>query len=70
MPFHFSKRFKIAPGIRVSIGKRGVSGVSIGGKRARININRRGTSYGTSIGGGLSYTTKPRRGCLGRLFGG
>ncbi len=69
MPFHFSKRFKIAPGIRVSVGKRGVRGVSIGGKRARVNISRRGTSYGTSLGGGVSYTTKPRRGCLGRLLG-
>ncbi len=69
MPFHFSKRFKIAPGIRVSVGKRGVSGVSIGGKRARVNIHRRGTSYGTSLGSGLSYTMKSRRGCLGRLFG-
>ena len=69
MPFRFSKRFKIAPGVRVSVGKRGVSGVSIGGKRARVNINGRGTSYGTTLGGGISYSTKPRRGCLSRLFG-
>lgn len=68
MPFRFSKRFKIAPGVHISVGRRGVSGVSFGGKRARMNISRRGTSYGTSLGGGISYTTKPRRGCLGLLF--
>ncbi len=70
MPFRFQRRFKIAPGVRVSVGKRGVQGVSLGGKRGRVNVSRRGTSFGTSVGKGLSYQTRPRRGCLARLFGG
>lgn len=44
MPFRFTKRFKIAPGVRVNIGRRGISSLGIGrmtfrrGHRPRVSI--------------------------------
>lgn len=57
MPFRWQKRIKIAPGIKVSLSPKGVRGVSVGGKRGRLNVSRRGTNFGTTVGGGLSYNT-------------
>lgn len=55
MGFRFSKRVKIAPGIKVNIGLRGVS-ASIGGRGASVNVSKRGVSAGASIPGtGISY---------------
>ncbi|RME56628.1 DUF4236 domain-containing protein [Candidatus Parcubacteria bacterium] len=63
MGFRFRKSIKIAPGVRVNVGKRGVSSISVGktniGKRGvyqNINIPGTGVSYRAKIGGGT-----PRR---------
>ena len=56
MGFRFRKSFKIAPGVRLNIGKKSV-GISMGGKGSRISVNSRGrvtTSAGIP-GTGISY---------------
>lgn len=58
MGFRFRKSFKIAPGVKFNVGKKGV-GVSVGGKGFRTSVNtsgRRTTTVGIP-GTGLSYTT-------------
>ncbi|MFC4403280.1 DUF4236 domain-containing protein [Gracilibacillus xinjiangensis] len=58
MGLKFRKSFKVAPGVRMNIGKRGVS-TSIGGKGGRVNFSSRGVSVGTSIPGtGISYNKR------------
>lgn len=58
MGFRFRKSVKIAPGVRMNIGKRGV-GFSAGVKGARISTGPSGTRLTTSIPGtGISYQTK------------
>lgn len=58
MGFGFRKSFKIAPGVRLNVGKKGVSSVSIGGKGARVNVGKKGTRTTLSAPGtGLSYST-------------
>lgn len=56
MGLRFRKSFKVAPGVRVNVGKKSV-GVSVGGKGYRTSINSSGrvtTSVGVP-GTGLSY---------------
>lgn len=58
MGFRFRKSFKIAPGVKVNVGKKSV-GVSVGTKGFRKSINssgRRTTTVGIP-GTGISYTT-------------
>jgi hypothetical protein len=58
MGFRFRKSFKILPGVRINVGKRGVS-TTIGGRGASINVGKKGTYINTSIPGtGLSYRQK------------
>lgn len=58
MGFRFSKRIKIAPGVKVNIGLGGVS-ASVGGRGASVNIGKRGVYASAGIpGSGLSYRTK------------
>ena len=63
MGFRFYKRFGVMPGVKINVTHRGVSG-TLGGKRARLNVGRRGARVGTTIGYGLSYSdrlgSKPR----------
>lgn len=47
MAFRFRKSFKIAPGIRLNLSKKGI-GMSAGVKGARVGINSKGTY--TSVG--------------------
>ncbi len=57
MGFRVRKSFKIAPGIKMNIGKKS-SGLSIGGKGARVTVNTSGrvtTTMGIP-GSGISYT--------------
>ncbi|WP_081752619.1 DUF4236 domain-containing protein [Kallotenue papyrolyticum] len=72
MPLRFNKRFKIAPGVNLNVGKRGI-GVSAGVRGFRVSRSRRGTHVTVSAPGtGFSYSRKlgsRRRGCLARLFG-
>ena len=59
MGFIFRKRIKIAPGITVNIGKKGISSISIGGKGGSINLGKKSVHGTTSIPGtGLSYRKK------------
>jgi|WetSurSiteA1Bulk_404760.scaffolds.fasta_scaffold00013_45 uncharacterized membrane protein len=56
MGFRFRKSIKIAPGVRVNIGKKG-SSVSIGGKGATVNVSKKGTRTTVGIPGtGISYS--------------
>lgn len=66
MGFNFRKSFKIAPGVRLNVGKKGISSVSLGGKGGRVNIGKKGVRSTVSAPGtGLSYTShqpyKPTR---------
>lgn len=57
MGFRFRKSFKIAPGVRVNVGKKSI-GISAGVKGARVSVNssgRKTTTVGLP-GTGLSYS--------------
>ncbi|WP_223254375.1 DUF4236 domain-containing protein [Bacillus sp. HNG] len=58
MGLSFRKSFKIAPGVRVNVSKRGV-GASFGVKGLRYSVNSRGQRRVTAgiPGSGISYTT-------------
>jgi Protein of unknown function (DUF4236) len=58
MGFGFRKSFKVAPGVRLNVGKRGI-GASVGVKGLRYSVNSRGSSRVTASipGTGLSYTS-------------
>lgn len=58
MGFNFRKSFKIAPGVKLNVSKKGISSVSLGGKSARVNLGKKGTR--TTVGipkTGLSYSS-------------
>lgn len=58
MGFRFRKSFKVAPGVKLNIGKKGVS-TTIGTKGAKITVGSNGTRATVGIPGtGISYTTK------------
>lgn len=58
MGFRFHKSFKVAPGIRINVGKKS-AGLSLGKKGARVSINTKGHKRATVgiPGTGLSYST-------------
>lgn len=58
MGFRFRKSFKVAPGVRVNVGKKSAS-VSIGGKGMRVTKSTTGRTTKTVgiPGTGLSYTS-------------
>lgn len=56
MGFRFRKSVKLIPGVRLNIGKTGVS-ASIGGKGGSINVGKRGVRGTVGIPGtGISYS--------------
>lgn len=59
MGFRFRKSIKIAPGVRLNIGKKS-AGISVGGKAGGLSFNTRsGVRSRVSIPGtGISYSTK------------
>jgi hypothetical protein len=58
MGWRFRKSFKIAPGVRWNIGKRG-SSFSFGGKGFTVNVGKKGARTTVGIPGtGLSYSTQ------------
>lgn len=58
MGLNFRKSFKIAPGVRLNVGKKGISSVSVGGKGARVSVGKKGTRTTVSAPGtGLSYSS-------------
>jgi hypothetical protein len=57
MGFRFRKSIRLAPGIRLNLGKRGMS-VSMGGRGFTSNVSARGTRTTIGLPGtGLSYST-------------
>jgi hypothetical protein len=61
MPFRFRRSKRILPGVRLNVGKRGVS-ASVGGRGAHVTVGRMGMRQTVSAPGtGVSYTTK--KGC-------
>lgn len=63
MGLNFRKSFKVAPGVRLNVGKKGISSVSVGGKGARVSVGKKGTRTTVSAPGtGLSYSSfKPHK---------
>lgn len=56
MGFRFRRSLKIAPGIRLNLGKRGTS-LSIGGRGATVNVGKKGVRTTVGIPGtGISYS--------------
>ena len=56
--FNFRKSFKIAPGVKLNISKKGISSISAGVKGARMNVGKRGTRTTVGLPGtGLSYSS-------------
>lgn len=59
MGWRFRKSIKIAPGIKINIGKKGISSVSVGPRGAHINVGKNGTNLSTGIPGtGLYNVTR------------
>ena len=54
-PFHFRHSIRLAPGIRLNIGKRGLS-TALGGRRARTTVIRNTRATVSTPDTGLSYT--------------
>jgi hypothetical protein len=58
MALRFNKRVKIAPGVRVNLGLKGVS-TTIGPKGASVNFGKKGVHLNAGIPGtGISTRTK------------
>ena len=56
MGWRFRRSLKVGPGIKVNLGKAGVSSLSIGGHGATLNVGKRGVTTTVSVPGtGLSY---------------
>jgi hypothetical protein len=61
MSFRFRRSFKIAPGLRLNVGKRGVS-LSAGVRGAHVTVGRTGVTQSIGIPGtGLSFTSRRGR---------
>ncbi|XDZ50231.1 DUF4236 domain-containing protein [Neisseriaceae bacterium CLB008] len=59
MGFRFRKSIKLGKGLKLNLGKKGFTSVTIGGRGASVNIGKRGTHLNAGIPGtGLSYRTK------------
>ncbi|WP_336916595.1 DUF4236 domain-containing protein [Acinetobacter modestus] len=57
MGFNFRKSFKIAPGIKINVTKKGISSLSLGKNGARVNVGKKGTKTTVSLpGSGISYS--------------
>lgn len=57
MGFRFKRVIKIMPGVKVNVGKKGMS-LSLGRPGASVNINRNGTRRTLGLPGtGLSHST-------------
>lgn len=57
MGWRFRKSFKIFPGFRVNLGKKGITSLSVGGKGVSTNLSSKGVRSTLSLPGtGLSYS--------------
>jgi hypothetical protein len=58
MALRFSKRLKIAPGVKINIGLKGIS-TTIGGRGTSVSVGKKGTHLNVGLPGtGLSTRTK------------
>lgn len=58
MGFRFRKSLKLGKGVRLNLGKRGVTSTSIGGKGVTLNLGKSGSKTTLNIPGtGVSYTS-------------
>jgi hypothetical protein len=56
MELRFRRSLKIAPGLRIYLGLRGLTSLSVGGRGATLNLGKRGVKETLSLPGtGLSY---------------
>jgi hypothetical protein len=61
--FHFRKSFKVAPGVRLNMGRSGFTSMSFGPRGMKMNVGKRGVRTTVGIPGtGLSYTTSTSSG--------
>lgn len=59
MGFRFRQRIKIAPGIYINLGKKGVNSASLRAGPFTTNVNKDGVRHTAGLhGSGLSYETK------------
>lgn len=59
MGFRFRQRIKIAPGIYINLGKKGVNSASFRAGPFTTNVNKEGVRHTAGLhGSGLSYETK------------
>jgi hypothetical protein len=65
LAIRFRKTFKIAPGVKLNVGKKSGS-VRVGGKNAGITLGSASRSIGASLPGtGLGVSIQKRGGCFG-----
>lgn len=58
MGLNFRKSFKVAPGVKLNVSKKGISSVSAGVKGARVSVGKKGTRTTVGVPGtGLSYSS-------------
>lgn len=63
MGFRFYRRVKIFPGVTVNIGKKGITGISVGKRGAHVTVGKAGVRTTVGIPGtGISYTTVSKKG--------
>jgi hypothetical protein len=61
MPFRFRRSIRIAPGLRLNLGRRGLS-ASVGGREGHVSAGTRGVrATATLPGTGISYTMSTGR---------
>ncbi|WP_373030601.1 DUF4236 domain-containing protein [Sulfitobacter sp.] len=59
MALRFNKRIKIAPGVKVNVGLKGVSSVTVGRRGASVNMGKKDAHLNIGVPGtGLSTRTK------------
>lgn len=59
MGWKFRRSIKILPGVRVNIGKKGITSTTIGRRGASVNIGKKGAHANVGLRGtGLSYRSK------------
>ena len=65
MPFRFQKRIRLAKGISLNVGKKGLSSIRVGKRGAGVSTGRRGTRVTAGVPGtGMSANKKVGGGCL------
>lgn len=70
MGFRFRRSIRVLPGVRLNVGKRGVTSVSVGGRGMTTNINKSGSRTTVGLpGSGISYSTKRKSSSGGSRLG-